>query len=406
MKEVFITTKNKGLELVLNPENGKWIVTNKYNKYKEMLLGNINFQPLKGTNLILFNVGRKCNLRCIYCFLKNKRDENKEMSFDTAKIALKRVSEMKEGVKRIVFHGSEPLLEFDLIKRIIILGKMLDRNITYSIQTNGTLLSNDIIKFFVENNVYIGISLDGTKNVQNKTRPFVNGKGSFYSVINNLLEVRKQQGKASFITVVTKYNVNQLGKIVNLAKKMDIQNISFNPVLTEDYSIIPNENELTESMIKVTEQYFFDLKNNIKTPRLDHPQRYLSAIMHTEKQTNSCILCGAGPSNPLIAIDVDGYIYPCDHFWGEQNFVIGHINNMSLDNASKSLKNFRNNMEFNNLENCFSCNWKRICSGGCPGGRIMSNKAQYCNTTNKIITYLLERIPWLKENNLLTKIFY
>ncbi len=404
MSELLIPTKRKGLYFLLNPDNGKWIITNNIEKNKSKLTGDFQFNKLKGTQLILFNLGRSCNLNCIYCFIGDKRYEKTTLSFEVAKKALHRVSAIKDGVKRVVFHGSEPLMNYQLIKDIVNYGNKIDKEIKFSIQTNGTLLNSEVIDFLVEKKVYIGISLDGLEENHNKTRPFKNGRGSYDKVISNIIEVLKKQGRASIITVVTKYNVNDLEKIVTLGKKIGIQEIAFNPVLSNDKTIIPNENELTYNFIKTTENYFSDLVHNVQTPRLDHPKRYLSMILHNKNYTNSCLVCSAGPTNPLIALDVDGTLYPCDHFWGEKTFAIENIENIAIDEACSSNRNFRNNIEFGNILECSNCEWKRICSGGCPGGRIISNKAQYCKTTKEMLTFIVKQIPLLKENGLLEKI--
>ena len=401
---ISIKTKQKDIKFILNPENGKWIYTNNPSKYHERIQGNLQLCPLKGTQLVLFNVGRQCNLRCKYCFIGNKRKENKKMSLNTAKCAVRRVSEMSDGVKQIVFHGSEPLLNLNIIKETISYGRNLDRDIKYSIQTNGTLLTSEIIDFFVKNEVYIGISLDGLRKSHNQTRPFSNGKGSYDKVIKNLKLINKIQGRASFITVITKFNVGELDKIVELGREMKIRTIAFNPVLSSNPAIIPDEQELADSLIKITDSYFNNLLTNVDTPRLEHVVRYLSMILHMDKQSNSCLLCQAGPSNPLIAIDIDGTIYPCDHFWGEKKYAIGNIKTMTIDNAAKSPMNFRNDEKFGIIEDCFLCEWKRICSGGCPGGRIVSNKAQYCDATKRILEHFVKWIPILKENGLLKQI--
>ena len=105
-----------------------------------------------------------------------------------------------------------------------------------------------------------------------------------------------------------------------------------------------------------------------------------------------------------FVVEYDGSIYPCDHFWGEKDYAIEHMDEITIDEASKSSKNFRNNKEFGELENCIRCDWKRICSGGCPGGRIINKKAQYCKSTKQMLTYFVKRIPVLKENELLGKV--
>ena len=43
-----------------------------------------------------------------------------------------------------------------------------------------------MIDYMVENNFRISISLDGGKEIQNKQRPLVNGKDSFYEATKNL----------------------------------------------------------------------------------------------------------------------------------------------------------------------------------------------------------------------------
>ena len=400
----YSSIKNSDLKFVINPENGKWIYTNNPTRYEDRVSGSFKMQPLKGTRLIVLNIGRDCNLRCKYCLVGAKRNDKGVMPLAIAKETLRRVSEMKDGTKRVVFHGSEPLINFELIKDIIEYGKETDKDIEYSIQTNGTLLSYSIVKFLVKNGVYIGVSLDGTRDAHNITRPFINGQGSYDIVVKNLSIVKNLQGRSSFISVVTKHNVNQLSEIVSLAKELNVHSVAFNPVITDDHSLMPSEKELTENLIKVADSYFHDLLNNIKTPRIDHPERYISSLLHSQKFTNSCLLCGAGPINPLIGVDIDGTLYPCDHFWGEKDYAIGHISNISFDEASSSGKNFRNNENIGNVDSCMSCTWKRICSGGCPGGSLLNGNLQYCITTNALMNYFVGKIPELKNNGLLLKI--
>ncbi len=405
MDLTILPTQKDELKFVLNPSNGKWIYTNNLKKFQDKLLGNINLRPLTGTQMVLLNVGRNCNLSCKYCFLGSKKDDKREMPLDIAFKSLQRVSEMRESPKNVVFHGSEPLMNFKLIKAIVKYGKEIDKDICYSMQTNGTLLNSETISFIKDNNIYTGISLDGTKESHNYTRPFKNGSGSFDIIVNNLHQLKKYQGKVSFITVITKHNVNSLDKIVDFGKKVGADDISLNPVYSIDPDLIPDEQELSDNLIQITETYFSDLLNGINTPKLDHPKRYLSMLLHSDKYTNSCVQCSAGPLNPLIGIDIDGMIYPCDHFWEEKEFAIGHIDDISFDEASKSTLNFRNNINFNVVEECINCDWRHICSGGCPGGRIINKKGQYCNATRTLFTYFAGRIPVLKENGLLKIIF-
>ena len=118
-----------------------------------------------------------CNLSCVYCY--EKHDDNKSMSFDTAKYILD--SEF-EGLKNddyitIDFFGGEPFLEFELIKKIVsyvreqnIKGRFLPRYRFFA-TTNGTLIHGEIMNFLkAHKNFYLGLSLDGTKWMHDTNR--------------------------------------------------------------------------------------------------------------------------------------------------------------------------------------------------------------------------------------------
>lgn len=402
MKAISIPTDKEGLDFLINPDNGKWIITNNPERDKGKIKGKFQWKPLKGTRSVLLNVGGGCNLACKYCFVNNKKEENK-MPLKVGKKAIQRVAEMKEENKRVVFHGSEPLMNYPLIKEIVKYGKSLDKDINYSLQTNGTLLDKERIGFLSDNNVYIGVSLDGLKHHQDKTRPFKKGGGTYDEIIKNLENLKKEQKNISLISVVTSHNVKELDKIVELGKNLEAGYLSFNPVVSKNNYLVPTQKDLTENLIKTSETYFSDILHKKKTPTLDHPKRYLFMLLKS-KSTSSCLQCAAGPSNPLLGIDTDGTIYPCDYFWGKKNYSIGHINNMGFDEASKSPKNFRNNKEFNKLEECVSCDWKRICSGGCPGEKITTGKRKYCDTTKEMLTYFAKKIPQLKKRGVMNYI--
>jgi len=72
----------------------------------------------------------------------------------------------------IAFYGGEPLLRFDLIKNIIELVKNYGKfeKFAYNFTTNGTLLSDHVIKYMVKNNIGVLISLDEPKQIHNRYR--------------------------------------------------------------------------------------------------------------------------------------------------------------------------------------------------------------------------------------------
>lgn len=150
---------------------------------------------------IILQVTQNCNLRCEYCAYsggyKNRLHSDKRMSESIAIDAIDFLinhSKDSDSVS-IGFYGGEPLLEFETIKKCIeyavehIEGKCLYFNIT----TNGTLLKDEIVDFFVKYKVLVTISLDGPEKIHNKNRKYVGSqKGSFAKIITNLRMIQRK----------------------------------------------------------------------------------------------------------------------------------------------------------------------------------------------------------------------
>lgn len=154
---------------------------------------------------LILNVTERCNLRCRYCvysgIYENQRlHSSKDMNIRTAKKAVDLYfTYIKEGAKYnplrypvIGFYGGEPLLNFDLIRKIVnyIEDTYADYNVLYTITTNGTLLNEEIIKLIIEKGFGIFISLDGSPQEHNRNRVFADGSGSFDIVYDNIRKIK------------------------------------------------------------------------------------------------------------------------------------------------------------------------------------------------------------------------
>jgi len=144
---------------------------------------------------ITLQVTQNCNLRCKYCVYsgsyENRIHTNKRMSFETAQKAIDFLhdhSSLSAAVS-IGFYGGEPLLEIDLIKKCVDYAKKIfdGKDLSFTMTTNATLLTETIMDFLVENNFYVTISFDGPQKIQDKNRVLADGKhGSFNIVIKNV----------------------------------------------------------------------------------------------------------------------------------------------------------------------------------------------------------------------------
>lgn len=149
-------------------------------------------------SLLVLGLTERCNLNCSYCCYSGKFEGQRThgqrvMSFDTAKKAISALVDRKlaRGEKYpITFYGGEPLLEFELLKQCVDYAveyaASQNKQVRFSITTNGTLLSDEVVDFLVEHRFMILVSLDGPKAAHDRYRVFSNGKGSFEKVFENL----------------------------------------------------------------------------------------------------------------------------------------------------------------------------------------------------------------------------
>lgn len=148
---------------------------------------------------LILQITQQCNLRCSYCAYSgnyyNRIHSEKRMDFNMAKKAidfyLSRSDEMSE--LSLSFYGGEPLLEYELIKECVAYIKEHrgERNVSFPMTTNATLLTNEKYDFLINNNFKITISLDGPEETHNANRKFKSGRGSFDIVMKNLKSLKE-----------------------------------------------------------------------------------------------------------------------------------------------------------------------------------------------------------------------
>lgn len=120
-------------------------------------------------------VTHKCNLKCIYCY--QNHDKDNRMSFDTACKSIdwifSNIPENMKGVE-VSFIGGEPLIEFELIKKVFeyTSNKYQKETYIFYATTNGVLLNNEMKEWFWghKDKFVLGLSLDGLPETHNHNR--------------------------------------------------------------------------------------------------------------------------------------------------------------------------------------------------------------------------------------------
>lgn len=411
LENLFSRNLDGSFNFVANRQTGKWVLTEETNLSKLPELTKDNSIPPKkhrGTAMTLLNVGRGCNLGCTYCHVQPEKTSEK-MSSETGKRALDRIAELNQSDQLVIFHGSEPLVNFELIKELVLYGNSIGVN-KFGMQTNGTLLDEEKLDFFARNNVGVGVSIDGLERHHNTTRPFRNGAPSYEQIMKNVEKAIEYLGGISAITVVSDHNVSDLEEIARHFEDNGIFSVRFSPLHPNkdgpDHS--PDIEIYTEQMTAVYDRYLQELFSGNNPIKAENFQSMLRTIF-APKETTNCVKCSGGSRQPLMAIDIEGTIYPCDFFWDRKDYKIGNIKDTAIQEAIESESNFRNHRVFSSLEDCQPCDWKTYCGAGCPGASVMAgeglvSKDPYCEHTKAMFEYVVRKIPKLHEKGLISKI--
>jgi len=330
-----------------------------------------------GIKALCLHVAHDCNLACEYCFAsKGDYATNRTlMSYEVACKALEFLAQ-NSGTRRNIevdFFGGEPLLNFDVIKRVVAYGRELEKSTNkifhFTVTTNGTILNQEILDFINENMDNIVISLDGRKCINDAMRPDRRNHGTYDKIVSNARKiVESREGKQYYIRGTFTANNLDFGKDVFHIADLGFKEVSVEPVVGSGepfHLTMEHVPTILEEYEKLARDYLEYIKDG-KELNYYHfnINLYDGPCIHRR-----IVACGAGYE--YLAVSPEGDIYPCHQFVGQPEFVMGNvfsgIENKDLASQFKDCNIFTK-------EECRSCWAKYFCSGGCHANAFFSNK--------------------------------
>jgi len=352
---VLITT-NHGGWLILTNEEEKELKQNSFKNNPELPIklgqagiilnpgnmGNI-INDLRLRNHFLFSqpsfhvisLTEQCDLKCLYCH-PAAGPGKPEMTKETVDKVLSFIFSDPPSSLNIQVTGGEPLLKWDLVKYIYSrVDKMAaEKNIhfRFPLSTNLTLMTENIARDLSKMKVDVCTSLDGPKELHDKQRPYVSGRGSYNKVVYWMKRLSQDFGiKASALPVITGLCL-RFGPeaIIDEYVKLDQPMISLKPFRVSGRSR-DNLGELT-----MTPEEFYDfwekgvnycLALNKKGIRIRESNTifFLKNILSPFGSSSMCHRrpCGAGLT--MLSYKSDGTICGCDAARDVDFLDLGHV---------------------------------------------------------------------------------
>jgi len=354
---------------------------------------------MKAVVLILDLTG-DCNLRCEYCYASG--GENQDcLSVDDAVLAIEKTYEKYECIVQTLFHGGEPMMCFEQICKIITMVKKKSyaKFVHWTIQTNGTLLTDEAVSYFAKNAVGVAISVDGATNISNATRPFEDQKPSTEKTLACFDILKRYNLPIHILSVINKHNYKSYPQDMENFIEMGATVFSSNPLIAAgrgaQTKIGIDTNELFELYKKITDVI---IKYYNKNMRIFEKNIYhIVKQIVTEKPSYMCMAqpCGAGLAQ--VTISPKGLVYPCADFIGEDSFCLGNVKEDFFSNFTTNKKWLEiRQYSLDQFEKCTSCEIKNFCPAGCAvrcyfhNGKI-SSIDPLCDFYFKFISYLKEK---------------
>jgi len=328
----------------------------------------------------IIHLTNKCNLACKYCYtgsaLESFLDYKKIKESFYSKIPVlfdfmdQTISYNKFTPTTFFFHGGEPLLVGLENWNRILNYSILERNypMEVSVQTNGTLINDDFIDLFKRFDVKIGVSLDGPASLNDHTRVFKNGEGSFSTIFRNLQKMRNADLNVGCLVTLTGANIKYVESIYAFFKKYSIP-FNVRTIFKAQYYIpsglLITPREYASAVCKLFDLWFDDAE--IDTFLIGDFAKWIAQFIKPIEGLSTCTFI-KNCSKYFVSFDMNGNLWVCDGFIGEDDFLYGNVQKDNLVNLlnSPKAKRFSRRWEVLSNTSCKNCVISHYCYGGCP----------------------------------------
>ena len=347
--------------------------------------------------VMLKPVGAACNLACNYCYYLEKSNlykhqPKRQMSEELLERFVKDYIEA-QTMNEVVFtwHGGEPTLRpLSFYQKAVELQKKYagGRVIHNSLQTNGTLLTDEWCRFLKENNWLVGISIDGPEELHDRYRRDSQGKPSWKRVMEGIRLLQHYGVEWNAMAVVNRYNADHPQAFYRFFKSIGCQYIQFTPIVERNVqhadgrhlASINDADDAPVTDFSVTPEQWGNFLCGLFDEWVKQDIGKVFVQIFDSMLAN---WVGVAPGSCIYAkecghagvMEYNGDVYSCDHFVFPQ-YKLGNINEHTLIEMLYGEKQRRfSQLKYNKLpRQCKECRWAFACHGECPKNRFVNDR--------------------------------
>ena len=297
------------------------------------------------------------------------------MSFEVGKQALDFLI-ANSGTRRnleVDFFGGEPLMNWDVVKELVAYArtqeKIYNKNFRFTLTTNGMLIDDDVIEFANKEMSNVVLSLDGRKEIHDRTRVDYAGNGSYEKIVPKFKKLVDARGGQGYYMRGTFTHANpDFTKDVFHMADLGFTELSMEPVVgaADDPAVLT-----VDDLEIVKEQYEILAKEMIKRKKEGRGFTFYHYMI--DLTGGPCVykrISGCGSGTEYMAVTPWGDLYPCHQFVGNTEYRLGNLNDGVFENKHYDMFN---KAHIYNKELCQDCWAKFYCSGGCHANALNMN---------------------------------
>ena len=283
--------------------------------------------------VVVWNSTRTCNLKCRHCYMSS--DAKKYQNELTTAEAKQFIDDLADfNVPVLLFSGGEPLIRPDFFELADYAAK---KGVRPTLSTNGTLITPEVARKIKDIGVgYVGISLDGLREVNDKFR----GKaGAFEAAMNGIKNCVAVDQRVGLRFTINHHNIQELENIFDFIEEENINRVCFyhlvysgrgNQMMDEDVTAEESRRAMDIIIRRTRDFEERGLKKEILTVdnHCDGVYMYLKALQEGKdelaQQIKKYISMNGGNRSGMAFAEVDplGYVHP-DQF--TQHHTFGNV---------------------------------------------------------------------------------
>jgi 12,18-didecarboxysiroheme deacetylase len=327
--------------------------------------------------VVVWNMGRRCNLKCVHCYAQSKDIEYKdELTTAQGKALIDDLAQF--GAPVILFSGGEPTMRKDLPELAMY---ARSKGMRAVISTNGTLIDKKMAKVLKDIGLsYVGVSLDGMKETNDKFRGV---KGAFDAALNGMRNCLAEGVKVGLRFTINKKNVKDIPAIFDLLEKEKIPRVCFYHLVYAGRGSKLVEQELSHEESRKTLDIIMDRTKALHDKgfpievltvdnHCDGPYVYFRLLKEDPKRAKDVFeLLSMNQGNStgigIGCVSWDGSVH-ADQFWRHYSF--GNVKERKFseiwtDTTNELMAGLKNRKPLikANADRCAHCKWFDICNG-------------------------------------------